>query len=62
MRDIINTQALERMRKIHADSGGIIGAPRRYEDLHSEGIKASLNCIARLMLENRLYGGPRRKH
>jgi putative transposase len=60
-RDIANAQLLERMREIHDDSGGIIGAPRMHEDLQSEGIKASLNRIARVMSVNGLYGWPRKK-
>ena len=60
-RDIANAQLLERMREIHDDSGGIIGAPRMHEDLQAEGLEASLNRIARIMSINELYGWPRKK-
>ena len=52
---------LKRIREIHEDSRGVIGAPRMYEDLTFEGETASLNRIARLMAANGLYGWPRRK-
>ena len=60
-RDIANAQLLERMREIHDDSGGIIGAPRMYEDLQAEGFEGSLNRIARITSVNGLYGWPRKK-
>ena len=60
-RDIDNAQLLKRMREIHDDSGGIIGAPRMHEDLQAEGLQASLNRIARLMAVNGIYGWPRKK-
>ena len=56
-----NARLLERIREIHSDSGGVIGAPRMHEDLTAEGETASLNRIARLMKVNDLYGVPDRK-
>lgn len=60
-RDTANAHLLKRMREIHDDSGGIIGAPRMHEDLQGEGVQASLNRIARLMATNGIYGWPRKK-
>nr|WP_095533328.1 IS3 family transposase [Vibrio spartinae] len=60
-RALANATLLKRMREIHDDSGGIIGAPRMHEDLQAEGLKASLNRVARLMSANGLYGWPRKK-
>lgn len=60
-RALANAMLLKRMREIHDDSGGIIGAPRMHEDLQAEGLKASLNRVARLMSANGLYGWPRKK-
>lgn len=56
-----NATLLERMREIHDDSGGIIGAPRMHEDLQAEGRHVSVNRVARLMAANGLYGWPRKK-
>lgn len=44
-----NARLLDRMREIHEDSLGVIGAPRMHEDLTDEGESASLNRVARLM-------------
>lgn len=56
-----NARLLVRMREIHDDSKGIIGAPRMHEDLTDEGESASLNRVARLMASTGLQGWPRRK-
>lgn len=55
-----NVRLMERMRKIHEDSRGIIGAPRMREDLADEGMPASLNRVARLMTKAGLQGWSRR--
>ncbi len=56
-----NRRLLERIREIHADSGGIIGAGRMHEDLTAEGETASPNRIARLMAVNGIQGWPRKR-
>lgn len=56
-----NARSLERIRQIHDDSNGVIGAPRMHEDLTHEGETASLNRIARLMATHGIYGVPQRK-
>ncbi|ACX95720.1 Integrase catalytic region [Halothiobacillus neapolitanus c2] len=60
-RSLDNDRFLERIRSIHEDSQGVIGAPRMHEDLSAEGETASRNRIARLMAANGIYGWPRRK-
>lgn len=52
---------LVRIREIHEDSRGAIGAPRMHEDLIDEGEQVSLNRVARLMAADGLQGWPRRK-
>jgi putative transposase len=56
-----NARLLTRIREIHEDSRGVIGAPRMREDLVDEGETASLNRVARLMAADGLQGWPRRK-
>ena len=56
-----NAHLLARIRDIHDDSGGIIGAPRMHEDLQDEGRRVSLNRVARIMAENGIQGWPRKK-
>lgn len=60
-RQVDNERLLSRIREIHADSQGAIGAPRMYEDLTDEGETASKNRIARLMATEGLQGWPRKK-
>jgi len=56
-----NQRLLARIREIHDDSGGMIGAPRMHEDLVAEGASVGLNRVARLMAKNGLQGWPRKK-
>ena len=56
-----NARLLVRIREIHEDSRGVIGAPRMHEDLGDEGEGASLNRVARLMVAAGLQGWPQRK-
>lgn len=60
-RDLENAHLLTRIREIHDDSGGIVGAPRMHEDLQDEGKQASLNRVARLMSLHGIQGWPRKK-
>ena len=57
-----NARLLARIREIHDDSNGAIGAPRMYEDLVAEGESVSLNRVARLMSANGIQGWPRKKN
>jgi len=60
-RDMENQRILTRIKEIHEDSGGVIGAPRMHEDLSIEGERLSLNRVARLMAVNGVQGWPRKK-
>ena len=60
-RQIDNARLLGRIREIHEDSRGAIGAPRMHEDLLNEGETISKNRVARLMAAGGLQGWPRRK-
>lgn len=60
-RQIDNERLLCRIRQIHADSQGILGAARVHEDLVDEGETAGKNRIARLMAAAGLQGWPRKK-
>lgn len=60
-RQIDNDRLLGRIRELHEDSRGVLGAPRMHEDLVEEGETASLNRVARLMARNGLQGWPRKK-
>lgn len=56
-----NARLLEKIRRHHADSDGVMGAPRMQEELGYEGETASLNRIARLMAGDGLFGVPQRR-
>ena len=56
-----NARLLVRIREMHEDSKGVLGAPRTHEDLGDEGETASLNRVARLMAANGIQGWPQRK-
>lgn len=56
-----NERLLGRMRELHEDSRGVLGAGRMREDLVAEGESTSLNRVARLMAADGLQGWPRPK-
>ena len=56
-----NQRLLGRIRELHEDSRGTLGAGRMHEDLAEEGETASLNRVARLMATDGLQGWPRPK-
>jgi len=60
-REVENARLTERMRDIHDDSQGAIGAPRMQEDLQAEGERVGINRVARLMAAAGLQGLPRKK-
>ncbi|HFT6995057.1 TPA: IS3 family transposase, partial [Stenotrophomonas maltophilia] len=60
-RQVDNERLVVRMRELHEDSRGTLGAGRMREDLAEEGEIASLNRVARLMAADGLQGWPRRK-
>ena len=61
-RHLDNERLLGRIRELHEDSRGTLGAGRMREDLVDEGETASLNRVARLMAADGLQGWPRPKH
>jgi len=60
-RQVDNDRLLVRIRQLHTDSQGALGATRMHEDLTDEGETASQNRIARLMAADGLQGWPRKK-
>ena len=60
-RQLDNQRLLGRIRELHEDSRGTLGAGRMQEDLAEEGESASLNRVARLMAADGLQGWPRPK-
>lgn len=60
-RQLDNKRLLGRIRALHEDSRGTLGAGRMQEDLADEGETASVNRVARLMAADGLYGWPRPK-
>jgi putative transposase len=56
-----NARLLEKIRQCHADSDGVMGAPRMHEELGYEGETASLNRVARLMAGDGLFGVPQKR-
>ncbi|MBB5357192.1 putative transposase [Rhodanobacter sp. ANJX3] len=56
-----NVRLLRRMRELHEDSRGTLGAGRMQEDLADEGQRVGLNRVARLMAADGLQGWPRPK-
>lgn len=58
-----NQRLLARIGVLHAQSDGILGAPRVWEDLRDEGETCSKNRVARLMREHEIQGIPcKKKH
>jgi len=60
-RECDNQRLLGRIRELHEDSRGTLGAGRMHEDLVDAGESASLNRVARLMAADGLQGWPRPK-
>lgn len=56
-----NQRLLERIRALHAESDGILGAPRIHEDLCDEGETCGQNRVARLMRLEGIQGIPCKK-
>ena len=56
-----NARLLDKIRERHADSDGVLGAPRMHETLGYEGETASLNRVARLMASAGLFGIPQKR-
>jgi putative transposase len=55
-RDVANRALLTRIKELHNDSDGVMGAPRICEELHYQGIPCGENRVARLMRIHELQG------
>jgi putative transposase len=56
-----NQRLLDCIRALHAESDGVLGAPRIWDDLRHEGETCSLNRVARLMRVNGIQGIPQKR-
>lgn len=56
-----NARLLAKIRQHHADSDGVLGAPRLHEEPGYEGETASLNRVARWMSGQGLFGIPQER-
>lgn len=60
-REIDNQRLLSRIEALHAESDGVLGAGRIWEDLRYAGETCSINRVARLMHRQGLKGIPQKK-
>jgi putative transposase len=60
-REIDNRRLLTHIEALHAESDGVLGAGRIWEDLRFDGETASFNRVARLMRKQGLRGIPQKK-
>lgn len=56
-----NTRLLETIRVIHAQTDGVYGSPRMWEELRDKGEACGKHRVARLMKEAGLQGIPQRR-
>jgi len=56
-----NRRLLARIRVLHAESDGVLGSPRMWEELRYRGEGCSRNRVARLMRNDGLRGIPQRR-
>jgi len=56
-----NQRLLGRIRSLHTESDGVLGAPRIRDDLRHVGESCSLNRVARLMRTNGIQGIPQKR-
>jgi putative transposase len=56
-----NKRLLVRIRSLHAESDGVFGSPRMWEELRYVGEPCSRNRVARLMRDDGLRGIPQRR-
>ena len=56
-----NERLLVRIRSLHAESDGVFGSPRMWEELRYLGEPCSRNRVARLMRDDGLRGIPERR-
>jgi putative transposase len=56
-----NSRLLRHIKAIHAESDGVFGSPRIWDELRYQGETCSLNRVARLMQHASIIGIPARK-
>jgi putative transposase len=56
-----NVRLLTRIRQLHAETDGVIGSPRLWEDLRYAGERCGRHRVARLMRQAGLRGVPQRR-
>jgi transposase InsO family protein len=61
VRELSDAELLEKIKAIHADSGGTYGAPRILDELREEGFHVGKKRVARLMIQAGLAGRCRRR-
>ncbi len=61
LRSLDNARLLEQIRGIHANSDGVMGSPRVWEELRYRGEHCSLNRVARLMKLHDIVGIPQKR-
>lgn len=52
---------LVKIKALHQESDGVLGAPRIWQELQYEGLRCGINRVARLMRANNLQGIPQKK-
>ena len=60
-RAVENERLLVRIRSLHTESDGVLGAQRIWDDLRHEGEDCGLNRVARLMQANDIRGIPQKR-
>jgi len=61
-REVSDAELTEKIKAIHADSGGTYGAPRILDELREEGFHVGKKRVARLMIQAGLAGRCRRRY
>jgi putative transposase len=61
-REVSDAELMERIKAIHAQSGGTYGAPRILDELREEGFHVGKKRVARLMIQAGLAGRCRRRY
>jgi len=61
VREASDAELTEKIKAIHADSGGTYGAPRILDELREEGFHVGKKRVARLMIQAGLAGRCRRR-
>ncbi len=60
-RAVDNSRLLKKIEAIHADSDGVFGSPRIWDELRYQGESCGKHRVARLMSINGLHGIPQRR-